>query len=275
VSPTKAPPVLPPARNRLGYYTLPDGQKCLSVTNIIDKGVPKPALVHWAAREVATCAMESLPRLVRVRGAAAREDERQWLANAAERKRDAAGDLGGAIHNAIEADVLGKPWPEPTELQAPVMAAFRNFLADWSPDWEATELVVAHPEHGWCGTGDAWFRLPRLGDCLFIGDWKTGGGVYGEVAMQMAAYRRGTVAWTRDGTQVEPPRADEAKVIHLRPDRYPATGGYAMYPADTSDAVYAAFRAAQATAEKWVKGLSKKAIGEPYTNANDTGRGAA
>jgi hypothetical protein len=276
VSAAKAPPaaVLPPVRNRLGYYTLPDGQKCLSVTNIIDNGVPKPQLVHWAAREVAACAIDSLPRLVRVRGADARESEQSWLSRAAERKRDTAANLGGAVHDAVEATILGQPWPDPTEEQAPFLDAFANFVADWAPEFEATELVVAHPEHGWAGKGDAWFRLPRLGPALLIGDWKTRKGIYGEVGLQLSAYQRAKVGWLRDGTEVEPPSATAAYAVHLRPDKYPSSGGYALYPIDTSDAVYASFRAAQAVALDWVKTQAKKVVGEPLANI-DTRKGAA
>lgn len=274
MSPTKAAPVLPPVRNRLGYYTLPDGQKCLSVTNIIDHGVPKPALQHWAAREVAACAMESLPRLVRVRGAAARETERDWLSRAAERKRDTAADLGGAVHDAVEATILGQPWPAPTDEQAPFLDAFANFVTDWAPEFEATELTVAHPEHGWAGKGDAWMTLPALGAAVLLGDWKTGKGIYGEVGLQLAAYRRATVAWLRDGTEVVPPATSRAVAVHLRPDKYPTTGGYAIYPIDTGDAVYESFRAAHAVALGWVKTQAKKVVGEPLVNT-DTRKGAA
>lgn len=265
--PAAAPAAGPPVRNRLGFYTLPDGQKCLSVTNIIDNGVPKPALVHWSAREVAACAMESLPRLVRVRGAGAREAERDWLARAAERKRDTAANLGGAVHDALEASILGQPWPAPTEEQAPFLAAFANFLHDWSPVFEATELVVAHPDHGWAGKADAWMELPRLGPATVLADWKTGRGIYGEVGLQLAAYRRARVAWLRDGTEVTPPAATTAYAVHLRPEKYPDTGGYAIYPIDTSDTVYASFRAAQAVALDWIKGQSKKVVGEALVNS--------
>lgn len=266
-----APLTEAPKRNRLGYYNTPYG-RFLSVTTILDKGVPKPALPFWAAREVAQCAIDNIPMLARVRGEAARVEAFDWLKGAADRKRDEAGDLGTAIHAAINANILGAPSPEPTDDQAPFMAAFDRFVTDWQPEWEATELVVAHPEDGWAGTCDwwAWLNLPDLGRTLVCGDTKSGKpdkkrkkGTYPEAALQLSAYRRAKVAWLRDGTEVEPPHADHAVVLHLRPDYYPGKG-YALLPIDTSDAVYSWFRHAQGVAAG-EKNLAKDVIGQAYT----------
>lgn len=249
-----------PSRNRLGYYNTPYG-RFLSVTNVLDHGVPKPALPHWAAREVARCAVDNIPKLARARGRGAREELFNWLRNAAETKRDDAAALGSAVHNVIEAHVLGEPIPEPAPEQMPFIVAFHRFVADHRPEWEATELVVCNPEDGWCGKADWWARLPRLGRVLLLGDNKTGKNVYDDAGLQLSAYRRATVGWLRDGTEVVPPKADEAYVLHLRPEKYEDTG-YRLYPMDTSEEVYAAFRHAQGVA-MFKKGLAKKVVGEP------------
>jgi hypothetical protein len=52
-------------------------------------------------------------------------------------------------------------------------------------------------------------------------------------------------------------------VVHIRPQKYPDTG-YRIYPMDTSDDVYDCFLSARKTAVKWMKGLEKTAVGEPY-----------
>lgn len=257
-----------PMRDNDGYYHMPDGRKLMSVTTVIEHGIPKPGLVHWAAIEVAKCAMDYLPRLLRARGEEARENVYQWLRRAAERRRDSAADLGTSIHDAVEASILGTPWPEPTDEQRPFLDAFARFCDRWQPDWEASEMVVANLEHGWAGKGDAWARLilPNLGPkpILIIIDWKSGKNIYPEVALQLSAYARAEVAWLRDGTMVTPPQPQHAAVVHLRPDKYPKTGGYRIRPVDISDATYAAFCNAQATAEGWVKGRSKTVIGNAY-----------
>lgn len=249
-----------PKRDRSGYYPTPRG-KFMSVTTILSNGIPKPNLVHWAACEVARSAVDNLPRLVRVRGQQQREEAFDWLRRAAETKRDTAANLGSAVHAAVEATILGQPLPEPPDEQRPFLDAFARFVDDWHPEWEATEMVVANPDDGWAGTADWWATLPGLGAAVILGDWKTGKGVYAEAALQLSAYRRATVGWLRDGTEIEPPSAARAVVVHLRPDKYPDTG-YRVIPMDTSDRVYEAFRSAQRVAD-YVKTLADELVGEP------------
>jgi hypothetical protein len=252
----------PPKRGRDGFYTLSSGEKLLSVTNIIKFGVPLD-LTGWTAWEVASLAVESVPRLSQVRGAAARRDAVNWLKGAADRKRDTAGDLGTAIHDAIENHILGQPAPEPTTEQKPFMDAFSRFLENERPEFEATEMVLAHPEDGWAGKADVWMTLPNIGPAMVLGDWKSGSGVYSSAALQLSGYKRAPVGWTQDGTEVVPPKVDDAVVVHIRPQKYPDTG-YRIYPMDTSDDVYECFLSARKTAVKWMKGLEKTAVGEPY-----------
>lgn len=255
-----------PTRGRDGWYTLPDGTRCLSVTNVIKHGVPKD-LMGWAAWMVASEAVESVPRLARLRGEAARKQMVQWLKGAPDRKRDTAAELGTSVHDAVEAIILGQPAPEPTAEQAPFMAAFAQFVADHRPVFEATEITLAHPGHGWAGRGDVWLTLPEIGPALLAGDWKTGSGAYPEAALQLSAYRRAEVGWLRDGTEVEPPKTEGAVVVHIRPDKYPDVG-YAVYPVQTGDDVYAVFRAAQQIAAWTMRdgaGALGKAVAAPLT----------
>lgn len=256
----------PPIRDDNGYYHMSDGQKLMSVTTILELGVPKDKLVHWAAWEVARCAMDYLPRLLRARGDEARRGVLNWLQKAAERKRDDAAALGTAIHDAAEAHGLGTPWPEPTEEQRPYIEAFARFCERWQPRWEAAEMVLANFTDGWAGKGDAWvwLTLPDIGLVLIYVDWKTGKNIYPEVAMQMAAYIRAEVGYLRDGTQIIPPQVKHAAVVHLRPSKYPQTGGYRVRPVDVSDDVYASFLTARRTAVDWVTGRSKLVLGKPY-----------
>lgn len=263
-----------PRRNRAGYYPVPAGTMlpdgtvldervdCMSVTTIISNGVPKPALVHWAASEVARCALDNLPRLVKVRGQAARDEAFDWLRRAAEQKRDTAANLGTAVHDVVEANILGAPWPELPPEQEPFLEAFANFVADHAPVWEATEMVLANLTDRWAGKCDAVAHLPRVGDGLTLIDWKTGKGVYGDAALQLSAYQRAQVGWTKDGQQITPPVTVRAVVVHLRPEKYPDRG-YAVYPAKTGDDVYASFLAARDVALDWVKGAADTALSDP------------
>jgi len=249
-----------PIRNKQGYYELHDGTQLLSVTNVINNGIPKD-LLGWATWEVAQLAVESVPQLVRMRGVKARNEMVNWLKGASNRVRDKAGAFGTAIHDIAEAKVLEKPHGEPTDDQVPFIEAFENFVADHQPVFHATELTVAHPEHGWAGRCDAWAELPLTGEGICCIDYKTGKGAYPSAALQMAAYQRATVGWTDGGLEVEPPKSVRSYVLHIRPDKHPDRG-YALIPADTSDEVYEYFRHAQRIAE-WCMSREKKALGNP------------
>lgn len=258
-----------PTRGKDGFYTLPDNTRLISVTTILKRGIPKENLVHWSAREVAQCAMDNLPRLSRVRGKTARDETFRWLRGAAETKRDNAAKLGSAIHDIAEAQILGEPHRDATEEERPFVDAFLRFYECEKPEYEATELVVANPADGWAGTLDAAAQLPTLAARfpdvagLQAVDYKTGNGIYGEASLQLAAYRRATIGWLKNGTQVEPPATVGAVVVHLRPQRYPDTG-YRVFPMDTGDEAYAAFLAARDVAMRWTEKFAKSIVGEPF-----------
>lgn len=260
----------PPKRDRSGYYATPQG-RFMSVTTILSQGVPKPALMHWASFEAAQCAVDNIPELVRARGEQRRLELRSWIQRAGERKRDTAANLGTVIHGFLEAQILGQPTPEYTDEQRPFIDAFARFLDDWQPEYEATELTVANPEIGYAGTLDFIATIPAITSDLLLGDYKTGKGVYPEVGLQLAAYRRATVGWTRpDGVQVKPPATMRAVVLHVRPKELPGgeENGYALREVDVTDPVFAVFLAAKAIAEHNVKdGPADQVLGEPLIPA--------
>lgn len=258
-----------PSRVR-GYYSTPYG-RFMSVTTLLDGGLAMPNLPYWYAREAALRAVDNIPKLARLRGQQARDEAARWIAKAAVEKRDQAADLGTWVHDVAEAKVLGAPHPAPNEEQAPFVDAVDRFLDDHRPRFEATELTVAHPEHGWAGTSDGWAFLPHTvyGADLVIIDYKSGKKARAKAAMQLAAYRRATVGWLKDGTEIEPPRAQHAVLVHLRPDAYPDTG-YRIYPLDTSDAVYAQFLKVRDIAIDWTRGLEKTALGDALELINPT-----
>ena len=259
-----ATPGGPPVRDDAGYYATPLG-RFISVTTIISLGVPKPALFHWAAFEAAQCAVDNIPALVQARGAEARREMRAWIQHAAERKRDTAADLGTLIHALLEARILGQPTPPLTEEQTPWVEAFDRFLNDWQPKYEATELTVANPDHGYAGTLDAIAQIPALfGDEMVMADYKTGKNVYPEVGLQLSAYQRCPIGWTRPaGIEVTPPPSTAGAVIHIRPKHMPngTIRGYSVRRVLTTDDVYEAFRAAQVIARHAIKdGLASKVL---------------
>jgi hypothetical protein len=261
--PRAAKPTVP-KRSR-GYYTDPETkQKLISVTTVLSNGVPKPALMHWAAVEVARCALDNVVTLAKAtRTIDGTERCFQWLRNAAERKRDTAANVGSVVHSFIEATILGTPMPEVDEVSAPFLEQFRRFVIDFDVEFTASEAVVANRSAGWAGTLDWMAHLrayPDLGHVM--GDTKTGGdlasgkGVYPEAGLQMSAYRQAEVLWLRDGSTVPMPATDSAVVLHLRPD------GYRVVPVRADEWMYAAFLAAKAVAT-YVRDLAPDVVADP------------
>ncbi|MEV4179888.1 hypothetical protein AB0J28_00395 [Streptosporangium canum] len=269
-TPTGTARIPKPAR---GWYTDPTTDtKLRRVTTILEKGVPKPALPYWAGNVVAETAMEHLPKLVRAsRRPQDAADVYDWLRRAHTRKKDERADIGGAVHNIIEAHVLGTPTPQ--ELlddpeMRPYLENFLDFVDRYEVTFEASEMVVGSYTHGYAGTLDFILRSPYIHDgrpCL--GDTKTGGeldvrlqdgtlkGVYPEAGMQMSAYRHAEVCWLRDGTRRPMPQThDYGVVLHLRPE------GYRVYPALCGEAVFAKFLHAIQVAD-WAAELSQTVIG--------------
>ena len=289
-----------PVRDKHGFYripigtAMPDGSKLkraiklISVTTANSKGWPKgndDALQMWAAGEAARCALDYLPRLVRQSRTGM--DERveidgraykniyEFLRHASTRRKDAAGALGNVIHDLIEARILGKPAPEITDEQRPLVDAWHNFEEDRRPEYLATEMVVANPDDGWCGTLDAVVEMPFVHTAHDAGpyciDWKTGKGdrrrdkcEWPTTGLQLSAYPRATMAWIKQtGEQVDPIDMNmrRAFVVHLRPDHHPGRG-YGLVPVDISDGVYRQFLNNIETA-RFASDEALKLIGSP------------
>lgn len=259
-----------------GWYRVPGTDiKLRRVTTILNGGYPKPELMFWAANLTATDAFATLPRLVAASlNPAEKEEAYDWLRKGHIRKKEERGEIGGAVHDVIEAKVLGNPIPESfltDEEIAPFVDHFLRFVAEWEIEFEASEMTVGNFTDAWAGKLDYLFRSPRIAaalrvaaDTLFIGDTKTGGeldekGVYPEAGLQMSAYRKAEVCWLRDGTQLPMPKIhDVGIVLHLRPE------GYRPRPLKCGDDVYEAFLHVQQVAE-FKRVLAKSVVGEALT----------
>jgi hypothetical protein len=247
------------------------GDKLRRVTTILSQGSTKgDVLALWAANLVAETAFANLPALV---NASLYSDQRtemyDWLRRAPLRKKDERADIGSAVHQIIEAEVLGQPiaaglLDDPG--MAPYLHHFGRFVREWDVTFEASEMVVGNRTAGYAGTLDYLLRSPLIAaefdipaSTVLMGDTKTGGeldvkGVYPEAALQMSAYRKAEVAWLRDGSTVPMPATHSTGVVlHLRPE------GYRLIPVVCDDRVYAAFRIVQQAAD-WVSGLSKQVV---------------
>jgi hypothetical protein len=197
-------------------YTWPPTNEVFpSVTTVLSV-LNKPALVGWAAKEVATYALENLGQL-QVLNDKDPDGALALLKGSPYRKRNRAANLGSDVHRAVEAHVLEQPMPEWEPDVAPFMRQFEQFLLDVEPEFEATEATVYSREHGYAGTLDA---IASVNQQRLVLDVKTGSGVYPEFALQLAAYARADFIGMPDGQEVAMPQIEGAAVLHLRPDAF-------------------------------------------------------
>lgn len=253
------------------YYTwrAPDGSKTeryWSVTTLIGGGVPKPALIGWAAKMTALAAIKNVDKVVTLlEGEEIEFDEAgkpttpganaayKLLTEARFQKSQAAADLGTEIHEAIEAWVLDKPMPKWRPEVEPYMEQATDFLLHFEPLVEMTEASVYNRTQKYAGTLD---MIATIGDERWLIDFKTGSGVYPEAALQMAAYARAEFIGRPDESEEPMPKIDHAAVVHLQPTHYE------FIPVSIDDDVFNAFLYCREVF-RWMEDISKRCIEKP------------
>jgi hypothetical protein len=244
-----------------------------SATTIINGGVPKPALLPWGIKSTAEGAVMQrdvfkamLDACTTPKDCARGEfcetcDQAiRWLKAIPYSKRDRAADLGSLIHAWIEADRLEKPMPKVSDQVAPYLTSFRQFITDFSPQYEAAEASVYNRSQSYAGTLDAivTLQLP-LSEVpqTYILDAKTGRDIYPEVGLQLAAYRMAEFIGMPDGSEEPMPQVDGGLALHLTPE------GYRLIEVDVSDEVYRAFLFAREV-YRFCLETSKTVLGPEY-----------
>lgn len=198
-------------------YTI-DGRRAVGVTTAL-KGIPKDALVPWAAREVATYVVDNIYDVKRMLDSGGRYPTIDFLRGIPNQKRDSAAIRGTEVHALAEKYIRGEEiGVDEDDPVRPYMMGYATFIQDWDPVSVREELVVANRTHGYAGTLDSIQDIPTLGRCLV--DYKTGRGVYGEVALQVAAYRYAEVYLDQDGVEQPMIPVDRTFVLHIQPDTY-------------------------------------------------------
>jgi hypothetical protein len=189
------------------HYEDANGQRIPGVTTILDKGMPKPALVPWGIKSVAEYAVNNREQLA---GLAPTEMLKE-LKGAPYRERDAAAKRGTEVHNLAERLVQGLEVTVPAELDRHV-AHYCEFLDVFNPQPILTEVTVYNCEYGYAGTLDL---VAEIGGEVWLLDIKTAKGVYAETAYQLAAYRYATHYVDGDGVEQPMPAIDRCAVIHV------------------------------------------------------------
>jgi hypothetical protein len=228
------------SKGRFYEWRAEDG-KFWSATTIVNGGLPKPVLVNWAKKFVATYAVENYSRLGALldpgeTGYVDKEGAIGWLKESPYRDRDRRGALGTLVHDAAEAYILGKPHPDWTDDMRPRMEQFMRFLDDHQPSYldGMVEAPVYNRAERYAGTLDGICDI--AGRRVLI-DYKTGKGVYPEVALQLAAYRHAEFIGAPDGSEIPMPAVDACVVLHI-----PDEGEYNLIEVRADDEVFQAFK---------------------------------
>jgi len=202
-----------------GY--LLDGQKIISVTKALSLGMPKPALINWAASEAAQLAWEKRDELA----TAGYSDFIMTVSKAHERKRNTAAVKGTAVHAFGERLVHGEKVDGiPDEVVAKVDQYVR-FLNEWQVVPVVTERPICNLQVPYGGTFDLVFTSPLFPGRVFLADIKTAKSVYGDNALQLEAYGRADFYIDENESEVEMGSLGitDHVVIHLEERAYHVT----------------------------------------------------
>lgn len=199
------------------HYEDAQRQRVPGVTTLIGDGVPKPALINWAANSTAEYAVDRWDEL----SALAPAQRLKKLQGARYEEKDRAARRGIEVHRAGEKLLAGESVQVPEEIAGHV-EAYARFIEEFKVEPVHVEFSCVSYKWGYAGTADlcAWLQLPEHGRSLLLLDVKTSrSGIYGETALQLAGYRYADV-WVIDGKEVEPEPVRFCTGIHVRGDGY-------------------------------------------------------
>lgn len=250
-----------------------DGERVDGVTTILGNGIPRPALVGWAAKSIAEFVGERITidphagtvdatALARDLAAIGRENRySKWpndgsvsrlafietLKGVHWQDRDRAAKRGTEVHGLAERIAQGEEVDVPEELIGHVDSYIR-FLDEWQVHPVIVEGVCGHRKHRWMGTFDLVADLH--GERWLLDLKTTRSGIYGETALQLAAYRHAEFYLDTEGNEHPMPAVERVGAVWCRAD------GYDLIPVEAGPDVYRMFQYAQMVA-RFTTDLSK------------------
>jgi hypothetical protein len=235
-----------------------DGEWATSVTTAL-KGIPKDFLTRWAAKEVATYALNNLDQLAGVVDSAGYGPALSMLSGIPNQKRDHAAVRGTEVHALAEKYIAGEAIEVDPYVQ-PYVDGYAQYITDWNPVSVHEELMVASRKHMYAGRLDSIQDIPARGRALV--DYKTSSGVYGEYALQCAAYRHAEVYVDENGDTQPMLPVDEVLILHIQ------RGTYDLIPVQADEEVFEKFLVAKANYLANVQSRKlDKLVGEPIVRA--------
>ena len=235
-----------------------DGRPVPGVTTLLGKGLPKPAIPYWAAKSVAEYVIDNAEGVEQLRSmgrgpAVAALKQVPW------QKRDEAAVRGTDVHALAERVVHGEPVDVPAHLVDHV-EGYARWVDTFALEPILTERPVASRTNWYAGTFDL---VGRIGDTTWGLDIKTSTGIYGETALQIAAYMRAEFYLDHIGAEQPLPAVDRIGALHV------TAGGTCLIPllntVDDIDVAHRTFLHIAYVAKRtdWIKGLVGQPIEEP------------
>lgn len=246
------------------YVDTDTGQSVPGVTTILGDGIPKKALINWAANATAEYAIDHWDTLT-LATPSVRLKELQGARYAVS---DTAANRGTQVHKLAERLVQGERVAIPDGLEGYVESYVR-FLDDFDVQPVLVEKTVWSPTHGYCGTLDLVADLLDPDDpepdpdlrarVRWLLDIKTNrSGIFGETALQLAAYRYAEHFIDDEGQDAAPAEmfeVDAVGAVHVRPD------GYSLIPLEAGPEQHRLFLYAAEIAG--FTNSSRELVGEP------------
>lgn len=235
-----------------------DGKPVQGVTTIIGRAVPKPAIPYWATRTLAEYVFDS-PEGVEQLRQMGRGPAIAALKAIPWQKRDEAAIRGTDVHALAELIIHGKPADVPDHLLAHVEGYVR-WLDAFNVEPILTEQACASRAHWYAGTLDAVVRFgrgPWAGETALL-DWKTSKAVYGETALQTAAYANADF-YGLGGDEQPLPEVSRIGVVHV------TEHGSQLYDLGDPAEAFKVFRhvAYLASRQDWLKNIIRDPMPEP------------
>ena len=251
---TLRPPIRRKETARGHHYVDATGARVPGVTTILSDGLPKAALVNWAANATADAAVNRWDELAQMPPA----PRLKALQGARNEEKDRAAKRGTEVHGFAEQLVRGEAVQVPEELVGHV-EAYARFLDEFRVKPVHIEFSVASHRHGYAGTGDLIAELWIEGRyVLALVDLKTNrSGIFGETALQLAAYRYADVLIPGfgDESEIPMPQVQATYAVHVRGD------GADLIPVTAGPEQFRVFLYAQQVAQ-WTK-HDRDLIGAP------------
>lgn len=233
-----------------------DKKRVPGVTTLIGKGLPKDALMYWAARTVAEyvtynpAEVETLRNLGEGPMVAA-------LKNIPWQKRDEAAVRGTDVHAIAEKVVHGEEAEVPEHLIGHVQG-YVDFLDAFDVRPVLTERSCANRKVWYAGRFDL---IADVGAYRWLLDVKTSKSVYGSTALQVDAYRHAEFYVDDDAPDVEIPMPEGIErlgVLHV------TENGTELRPLDSTGEPFRIFQHVAYLAKK--RDAIENFITEPVTD---------